>query len=97
MTYKERAYITYDVALIKATEFVSESIKSTDHEMMLKNSDPTLPATYNTPGNYQFIQEIRPDNDPRLITVRVQNFVTGVTGSDGSPVVSVTAGGQIWF
>jgi hypothetical protein len=69
----------------------------TDHEMMLKNSDPTLPATYNTPGNYQVIQEVTPANDPRLITVRVQNFVTGVTGSDGSPVVSVTAGGQVWF
>jgi len=69
----------------------------TDHEMMLKNSDPNLPATYNTPGNYQFIQEIRPDNDPRLITVRVQNYVIGVTGSDASQTVSVTAGGQIWF
>jgi len=69
----------------------------TDHEMMLKNSDPTLPATYNTPGNYQFIQEIRPDNDPRLITVRVQNFVVGVTGSDAQFVTAITSGGQTWY
>ena len=97
-------YNNVDINVAKT--FLSQSIVAgslqvityiTDHEMMLKNSDPTLPATYNTPGNYQVIQEIRPDNDPRLITVRVQNFVTGVTGSDGSPVVSVTAGGQVWF
>ena len=69
----------------------------TDHEMMLKNSDPTLPATYNTPGNYQSIQEITPANDPRLITVRVQNFVIGVTGSDASLTTAVTSGGQVWY
>jgi len=89
-----------------AKTFLSQSIIAgnlqvityiTDHEMMLKNSDPTLPATYNTPGNYQVIQEVTPANDPRLITVRIQNFVTGVTGSDGSQTVSVTAGGQVWF
>ena len=69
----------------------------TDHEMMLKNSDPTVPATYNTPGNYQFIQEITPANDPRLITVRVQNFVIGVTGVNAEFTTSVTSGGQMWY
>jgi len=69
----------------------------TDHEMMLKNSDPQLIASWDQPGNYQFIQEITPANDPRLITVRVQNFVVGVTGSDSQFVTAVTSGGQMWY
>ena len=69
----------------------------TDHEMMLKNSDKSLLATYDTPYNYQSIQEITPDNDPRLITVRVQNFVVGVTGSDAQFVTAITSGGQTWY
>lgn len=68
-----------------------------DHEMMLKNSDTQLPASWDKPGNYQYIQEITPANDPRLITVRVQNFVIGVTGSDSSITTAVTAGGQVWY
>ena len=70
-----------------------------DHEMMLKNSDPYLPATYNTPGNYQFIQEITPANDPRLVTVRIQNYIVGVTGSDSSLSAGSqgATGGQVWY
>ena len=66
----------------------------TDHEMMLKNSDPALPADYANPGNYQFVQEVTPLNDPRLITVRLKNYVIGVTGETGD---STTTGKQTWY
>jgi hypothetical protein len=67
-----------------------------DHEMMLKNNDPTQPAAYNVPGNYQVIQEVTPANDPRLINVRLKNFVIGVTGESGDNTTVVT-GSQIWY
>lgn len=99
--------VTYDAVDINVTK-IPQSVSVlagnlqiityiTDHEMMLKNSDKTLLATYDTPYNYQSIQEITPDNDPRLITVRVQNFVVGVTGSDSQFVTAITSGGQSWY
>jgi hypothetical protein len=88
---KESQSISVLASSIQITTYI------TDHEMMLKNSDPQLNATWDQPGNYQFIQEITPANDPRLITVRVQNFVVGVTGSDAQFVTAITAGGQMWY
>lgn len=64
-----------------------------DHEMMLKNSNPSLPANYKTPGNYQFIQEVTNMNDPRLITVRLKNYVVGVTGE----TPDTADGKQTWY
>jgi hypothetical protein len=53
-----------------------------DHELMLKNNDPNSPATWENPGNYQRIEKVTYENDPRLVDARVQNFIVGVTGNE---------------
>jgi hypothetical protein len=75
---------------IQLTTYISS------HEMMMKNSDRGLPATYNTPGNYQVIQEINKANDPRLVNARVANFIVGVTGATGTTGTAGTTVNQYW-
>jgi hypothetical protein len=64
----------------------------TDHEMMIVNNDPTLLATWDNP-TYQVIQKVTYENDPRRITVRLLNYVVGVTGE--GPLVPTQI--QVWF
>lgn len=75
---------------IQLTTYISS------HEMMMKNNDRALPVAYNTPGNYQVIQEVNKDNDPRLVNARVANFIVGVTGATASTGTAGTTVNQYW-
>jgi hypothetical protein len=63
-----------------------------DHELMIVNNDKNRIATWNDP-NYQLIQKVTLENDPRRITVRLLNFIVGVTGEG----VLVPTQIQVWF
>jgi hypothetical protein len=70
-------------------------VYDTNKELMLRNTNPDQVADYTTPGNFQVIEEVSEENDPRLLTVRVPNFIVGVTGEE---TVTPTGGApQIWF
>jgi hypothetical protein len=75
--------------------FTFITVNITDRETMLRNDDPNAIATTSTPQNFQKFEEVTPLNDPRLVTVRVNNFIPGVTGEDGEGL----GGGppQIWY
>lgn len=77
-------------ANLQITTFISS------HCMMMKNNDRSLPVAYNTPGNYQVIQEVNTANDPRLVNARVQNFIVGVTGNAASTGTAGTTVNQYW-
>lgn len=66
-----------------------------NRELMLTNTDPSRVADYTDPGKFQQIQEVTDANDPRLLTVRVPNFIIGVTGEE----TQASTGGppQIWY
>jgi hypothetical protein len=69
-----------------------------DQEMMLKNIDKNQLASWDRPENYQLIQKVTPENDPRRVTARLLNYVVGVTGEgpEGEgPVLPSQV--QIWF
>jgi hypothetical protein len=70
-------------------------VYDTNKELMLKNSNPDQVADYTTPGNFQVIEEVTEANDPRLLTVRVPNFVLGVTGEETGPTTSGPP--QVWY
>jgi hypothetical protein len=71
------------------------TVYDTNRELMLKNNDPLQVAEYNNPGNFQQIEEVTEENDPRLLSVRVPNFIVGVTGEE----TQAPTGGppQIWY
>jgi hypothetical protein len=70
-------------------------VNITDRETMLRNDDPNAIATTSAPQNFQKFEEVTPLNDPRLVTVRVNNYIPGVTGESGEGL----GGGppQIWY
>jgi hypothetical protein len=71
------------------------TVYHTNRKLMLKNNDPLQVAEYNNPGKFQQIEEVTKENDPRLLTVRVPNFIVGVTGEE----TQAPTGGppQIWY
>jgi hypothetical protein len=64
-----------------------------DHELMLINEDPTNLATWDNPTRYEKINRVTLENDPRRITVRLLNFVIGVTGEGALVPTQI----QTWF
>jgi hypothetical protein len=80
----ESVYVSAGYLTVKTNE--------SDHEMMLVNDDSRQLAT-GTNLAYQSIQKITPENDPRRITVRLLNYVVGVTGE--GPLVPTQV--QVWF
>ena len=64
-----------------------------DHELMLVNDDPKELATWNDPTKYQRIDRVTLENDPRRITVRLLNYVVGVTGEGALVPTQI----QTWF
>jgi hypothetical protein len=75
-----------------STGFTQITSIEADHEMMIVNNDRTQLATWDNP-NYQVIQKVTYENDPRRITVRLLNYVVGVTGE--GPLVPTQI--QVWF
>lgn len=51
-------------------------------EFMLVNSDKNFVASNTAPGNYQTIQPVTPDNDPRLASIKSGFIVKGQTGTN---------------
>jgi len=51
-------------------------------EFMLVNSDRNFVASNVNPTNYQTIQPVTPDNDPRLASLKVGFAVKGQTGTN---------------
>jgi len=51
-------------------------------EFMLVNSDKNFVASNTAPGNYQTIQPVTPDNDPRLAAIKSGFIVKGETGTN---------------
>jgi hypothetical protein len=80
----ESVYVSAGYLTVKTNE--------SDHEMMLVNDDPRQLAT-GTNLAYQSIQKITPENDPRRITVRLLNYVVGVTGEGALVPTQI----QTWF
>jgi hypothetical protein len=64
-----------------------------DHELMLITEDPTNLATWDNPTRYEKIERVTLENDPRRITVRLLNFVIGVTGEGALVPTQI----QTWF
>jgi hypothetical protein len=65
---------------------------ATDQEMMLTTVDQPLGETV--------IKQVLPENDPRLVDVRLLNYIVGVTGEDGEGGdggAETVAQTQIWF
>jgi hypothetical protein len=79
--------------ILASSTFIT--VNTTDREMMLRNDDPNAIATPSSPQNFQRFEEVTALNDPRLVTVRVNNYIPGVTGEDGEG----QGGGppQIWY
>jgi hypothetical protein len=93
---------TYSIqkAPVTSSQIVANDLKisteAIDLEMMIVNSDKNNIATLNDTTKYQTIEQITYENDPRRVTVRLLNFIVGVTGEDdfgGGTVTSV----QVWF
>jgi hypothetical protein len=76
-----------------STKEIQIQVIEVDHELMLINNDIRNIATWDDPTKYQKIERVRLENDPRRVTVRLLNFVVGVTGE--GPLVPTQI--QTWF
>jgi hypothetical protein len=84
---------TIPESVFVSTKEIQIQVIELDHELMLVNNDIRNIATWDDPTKYQKIERVTLENDPRRVTVRLLNFVVGVTGE--GPLVPTQV--QTWF